>query len=190
MARRGRAAMAGRLPLRLVAPPLRPDTGYARNVAVAAADGELLVFCDADDEVRPDWLRLMVSALERNPLGYRLTLEPAAVVDERVRTPRWWQLFRVHVRDGLGVVRLYREFRELGMPRSPLRDLIYDRAGIPFWMATGAQYHVARVAGRRVGRLIGSTRRWRTPAARALSRYIRARGSAHVSRPNRRRSRP
>ena len=218
------------LPLRRVDASRSADSGYARNVAVAAAQSGLLAFCDADDEVGPDWLRVMVSALERNPVvvgrldharlnppklaatydqdecdppwwgflpaggagnlgvrrtvfdeiagfpegyrrgvdaafcwraqlaGYELTLESAAVVHRRLQALSWWQVFRVHVRDGLGVVRIYQEFRDLGMPRSPLRDLIYDWATVPLWLATGRRYRAARVAGRRVGRLIGSIR--------------------------------
>jgi glycosyltransferase involved in cell wall biosynthesis len=41
-----------------------PGTGAARNAGVAASRGEMLLFCDADDEVAPDWLVAMVAALE------------------------------------------------------------------------------------------------------------------------------
>lgn len=41
----------------------RPGTGPARNVGAAAANGPLLLFCDADDEVAPGWVSAMVEAL-------------------------------------------------------------------------------------------------------------------------------
>lgn len=219
-----------RLPIRLVNALGPADGGYARNVGVVAAKAELLVFCDADDEVRPDWLRVMVGALERSavvagrldhaklnppkladeydrdepgapqwgflpagprgnfgvrrsvldeirgfPEGYRrggdaavcwraqlagheLAFEPSAVVDRRLKESSWWQLFLVHVRDGIGVVRLYQDFRAVGMPRSLPRDLVYDCFWIPIWIATGRSYRAVRVAGRRVGRVLGSIR--------------------------------
>jgi glycosyltransferase involved in cell wall biosynthesis len=219
-----------RLRLRLVEAGACVDSGYARNVAVSAAEGELLAFCDADDEVRPDWLRMMVGALRDSalvvgrlehgrlnpvrladaydrdetgvgwwgflpagaganlgvrrsafeqaggfPQGYRrgtdagfcwrvqlagheLVVEPRAVVDRRLRALSWWQVFRLHVRDGIGVARLYHEFRYFGMPRSSPRDVIYDWASIPVLLASGQRYRTARVAGRQVGRIVGSIR--------------------------------
>ena len=36
--------------------------GYARNAGAAAASGDLLAFCDADDVVDPGWLSTLVSA--------------------------------------------------------------------------------------------------------------------------------
>jgi glycosyltransferase involved in cell wall biosynthesis len=219
-----------RLSLRLVDADGRADSGYARNVAARAAQGELLSFCDADDEVRRDWVRIMVEALRRSPIvigaldhrrlnpprlaaayerdenggpwwgflpagaganlgarraafeetggfpegyergtdaafcwcaqlaGHELVVEPRAIVDRRLRALSWWQVFRLHVRDGIGVARLYRQFRAAGMPRSPLRDVIYDSVRVPALVMTGQSYQAARVAGRRVGRMIGSIR--------------------------------
>lgn len=219
-----------RLRLRLVEAGGRADSGYARNAAVQVAEGELLTFCDADDEVRPDWLRIMVEALRRSPVvigeldhrrlnpaplaaayerdenggswwgflpagasanlgvrraafeqaggfphgyqrgndaafcwraqlaGHQLIVEPHAIVDRRLRALSWWQVFRLHVRDGIGVAHLYRDFRAAGMPRSALRDVVYDWISIPALVMTGQRYRAARVAGRRVGRMIGSVR--------------------------------
>jgi glycosyltransferase involved in cell wall biosynthesis len=42
----------------------RPGQCHALNVGVAAATGQTLVFCDADDEVAPTWLAAMGTALK------------------------------------------------------------------------------------------------------------------------------
>jgi glycosyltransferase involved in cell wall biosynthesis len=39
---------------------------FARNRGAEAADGDVLAFCDADDEVAPDWLAALRRALERH----------------------------------------------------------------------------------------------------------------------------
>lgn len=43
--------------------------GFARNVGAAAAIGEVLAFCDADDAVDPGWLAAIVPAAQRNGLA-------------------------------------------------------------------------------------------------------------------------
>lgn len=43
----------------------RRGPAHARNVGAAHATGDLLLFCDADDRVSPQWASAMVSALER-----------------------------------------------------------------------------------------------------------------------------
>lgn len=56
----------GRLPaLRWVDASGRRGAAHARNAGAAEARGELLLFCDADDEVAPGWLAAMVGALGR-----------------------------------------------------------------------------------------------------------------------------
>ena len=49
--------------VRLVDASARPGPGAARNIGVGTAGGRILVFCDADDVVRPGWLAGMVEAL-------------------------------------------------------------------------------------------------------------------------------
>jgi len=43
-----------------------PGPGAARNAGVRAASGEFVLFCDADDQVAPDWLEAMATALEHH----------------------------------------------------------------------------------------------------------------------------
>lgn len=56
--------MSDELPVLRVIGCATPGTGAARNAGVAASLGELLLFCDADDEVAPDWVAAMVAALQ------------------------------------------------------------------------------------------------------------------------------
>ena len=58
-------ALSGRLPgLRLVDASARVGTNHARNAGAAAAGGDLLAFCDADDVAAPGWLAGLVAGLE------------------------------------------------------------------------------------------------------------------------------
>jgi glycosyltransferase involved in cell wall biosynthesis len=218
-----------RLPVSLIEAAGPANSCYARNIGVAAAEGDMLAFCDADDEVRADWLRVMVRALQKSALvtgildhaklnppelaasyedeadvpwwgflragpaanlgvqravfdslggfpelyqgwndaafcwraqlaGYELAFEPAAVVDRRLKAVSPWRFFALHVRQGAGLVGLYEGFRDYGMPRSPVRDVVYDYLSIPVRLASGERYRAARAAGWRIGRLVGSIR--------------------------------
>jgi glycosyltransferase involved in cell wall biosynthesis len=63
------AAYGGRIPdLRVVDASAKKGPAYALNEGVKTAQGESLVFCDADDEVAPGWIRAMGEALERHEL--------------------------------------------------------------------------------------------------------------------------
>jgi GT2 family glycosyltransferase len=54
----------GSLPsLTVVRAALRGGPSRARNLGSNAASGSLLLFCDADDEVGPEWVKAMVEAL-------------------------------------------------------------------------------------------------------------------------------
>jgi glycosyltransferase involved in cell wall biosynthesis len=56
-----------RLPeLRIVDSSERRGAGHARNVGALAATGEVLAYCDADDEVAPGWVAAMGEALARH----------------------------------------------------------------------------------------------------------------------------
>lgn len=80
-------AAAARLPLRLVDSRQAAGRSGALAVAAAAAQGRLLLFCDADDVVADDWIERMVAALRRDPAvgGY---LDEEALNPPSVRTWR------------------------------------------------------------------------------------------------------
>jgi glycosyltransferase involved in cell wall biosynthesis len=56
---------ADRLPLRVVSAGERVGINHARNAGARHAQGEFIVFCDADDEAHPDWLAAMAAAARR-----------------------------------------------------------------------------------------------------------------------------
>lgn len=57
---------ADRLPIRVVDASAVRGPAHARNRGVEEAAGLLVAFCDADDEVAPDWLATMVAALRED----------------------------------------------------------------------------------------------------------------------------
>ena len=71
-------SFADRLPgLRVVTLPERRGLNHARNTGVAAAAGEVVAFCDADDIAVPGWLTALVGALDADAdvVGGHLDLE-------------------------------------------------------------------------------------------------------------------
>ncbi len=58
--------MKGRLPnLCLIDASRNPGAAYARNAGVEHAQGEFIVFCDADDEVAEGYIPAMAAAIEK-----------------------------------------------------------------------------------------------------------------------------
>jgi glycosyltransferase involved in cell wall biosynthesis len=56
--------------LRVVDASAKPGANHARNTGVAAAHGDFIAFCDADDEVSPGWLgSLVVAARDVDMVG-------------------------------------------------------------------------------------------------------------------------
>jgi cellulose synthase/poly-beta-1,6-N-acetylglucosamine synthase-like glycosyltransferase len=53
--------------LRIIDASSHPGAGPARNFGVEQALGDWVAFCDADDEVAPDWLSAMAAALAQHP---------------------------------------------------------------------------------------------------------------------------
>lgn len=68
---------ADRIPgLQVVDASERPGISHARNTGVAAASGEYVLFCDADDEASPGWVQAMVDGLKQADIvGGRLDLD-------------------------------------------------------------------------------------------------------------------
>lgn len=55
---------ADQLPgLRVLDAQERPSQGYARNVGIAAATGDVILLCDADDRVGPGWAGQLIAGL-------------------------------------------------------------------------------------------------------------------------------
>lgn len=73
--------------LRLVDASHRRGSAVARNAGVAAAGGDFLAFCEADDEVTETWLASLVRAGQSSDMvgGY---LDPIPLNDPRSRTMR------------------------------------------------------------------------------------------------------
>lgn len=79
--------------LRLLVNERPPGVAGARNTGVLAANGELLAFCDDDDEWLPDKIREQVTALRDNPQAAVVTcgiyLESAHKTFVRIPEQRW-----------------------------------------------------------------------------------------------------
>ncbi len=211
---------------------------YARTAGVAAAEGDFLAFCDADDIVAPDWLSALADAAPHADLiggrvdvetlngpvqhawqpwlpmtelnsgygflpyvsggncgiwadvahqigwdpsfrfgasdiecawraqlaGFRVVFEPRAVIRLRYRT-RMLAMARQYFRYGASEPHLFRQFRDLGMPRRDLREAARTWA----WLLRHSAHMLRgreergywlRVAASSSGRLYGSVR-WR-----------------------------
>ena len=69
-------SFAGELPLRVLETSGSEGPGAARNIAAAAAGGDVLVFIDADCEPEPDWLARIVAAARDSELVQGKVLPP------------------------------------------------------------------------------------------------------------------
>ena len=65
---RVRATAHPLLAVRIVDASAQRGASFARNVGARAADGDILLFIDADDTVEPGWLSSMAEAAEHYPL--------------------------------------------------------------------------------------------------------------------------
>lgn len=75
--------------LRIVDASLRRGQPFALNVGVAAAQGEAIVFCDADDVVGQGWLAAMGDALSQHQFI-------ASRMDIELLNPHWTHSYRIN----------------------------------------------------------------------------------------------
>lgn len=73
--------------LRVIDAGQKPGEPFARNVGLAAARGEHVLYCDADDVVAPTWITAMTDALRTAPYATgpvdMYQLNPAWIADVR-----------------------------------------------------------------------------------------------------------
>jgi glycosyltransferase involved in cell wall biosynthesis len=98
--------------VRIVEAAERYNISYARNVGVAAAQGDLLLFCDGDDVVRPGWIAGLAAALEQAPIAagaldsHGLNAPEIAASREELDPIQQWPGFLPHTAGGnMGVRR-------------------------------------------------------------------------------------
>jgi GT2 family glycosyltransferase len=183
--RRVAQAVADRLPgLRIVDAGERPGSAYARNRGAAAARGDALAFCDADDVVGEGWLPAMANALGEHPLvasrfDVRRLNAAFAPFDIHPQSsglnPYDYPPFLPHAGgSGLGVRREIHE-RLGGFDESYpcLEDTDYcfrcQLAGVPLWFAGDALVHVR--LRREPGALFRQMRRFGKHNVQLYARY-------------------
>lgn len=96
-------AYAGRLNIHVLEANETPSAAYARNVGARHASGEFFLFCDADDEVQPEWVGAMVEPLAAG----RGDFVGGAIELDRSKLPKWLYHWRYadRVRNGIFVTR-------------------------------------------------------------------------------------
>ncbi len=78
----------GSFPVRTVTAAEGSGVAYARNVGTAEAKGEVVVYCDADDVVRPGWLQAMAQALDADDIAGGV-LDVTAINSPQVQAMSW-----------------------------------------------------------------------------------------------------
>jgi glycosyltransferase involved in cell wall biosynthesis len=134
------AAALGEAPVRLVAGP-RAGVGAARAAGLAAARGELVAYCDDDDEWTAAHLRVLLEALCARPHTALVHGEPvwrdgpAAAAAPPVRVPELAAASRIHASD---VLHRAAAARDVGGFDPSLRA--YE--DIDLWLRMGEAHHL------------------------------------------------
>ncbi|MCB0209517.1 MAG: glycosyltransferase [Anaerolineae bacterium] len=106
--------------LKLVQAPERRNRSYARNEGVKRSRGSLLLFCDADDVVREDWVKVMSNALKE----HTLVICPAETRLLRDSTEN-----EIHL-NGTSLKEIYLDFLPVAMGcNSGVRRHLFEEAG-------------------------------------------------------------
>lgn len=110
------AKHTARLPLRRLFEP-KQGQSHARNCAIEAARGELLVWTDDDVLVEPDWLAALVSAAERWP---NMVYFGGTILPWHETPPPAWMEANLKLLEGLLVIRdLGEQERPFAAPERP-----------------------------------------------------------------------
>ncbi len=170
---------ADRIPdLRVVDSGARRGPSAARNIAVAEAAGDLLLFCDADDRVSSGWIEAMVEGLERCEMvtgPVTLVSDDGGEVSRSREVPRYVGRYPYASGASLGVRRAL--FDELGgfdtsIPGSSSTDVEFGLR------VTGAGHEIAFVDG------AGITKRRRDGAAEHVRAVVLVRTGRSLDQPS------
>jgi glycosyltransferase involved in cell wall biosynthesis len=167
----------GRLPALRVLAASSPGANAARNVGGRGAAGELLAFCDADDEADPSWLRALSEGFAE---GYDLVGGSLDWTQLNPDLPPSRQRLQVELSNSLGFLP-WAQSANLAMRRQVFDQLGgFDESYSPGCDEVDFQWR-AQMAGFRLGATPGAVMHYATRRnARATFRQFVSYGRGHV----------